>query len=75
MGREEHHHIHAEWVLNHQFLRIHLKTSPAATAGRPYEAIWFLGYDATRERHVLHLMDPYGRRFSVTWNPTNNAWE
>jgi hypothetical protein len=67
MGGEAHHEMVAEWVLNHQFLRIHEKT--AADAPRDehfYEATWFLGYDAVSERYVLHLFDVFGARFSET---------
>jgi len=67
MGRDAHHDVQAEWVLNHQFLRIHEKTAASAPATeRPYEAIWFLGYDAVSERYVLHLMDAFGARYSET---------
>jgi Protein of unknown function (DUF1579) len=67
MGQEAHHEVRAEWVLNHQFLRIHEKTAPSApNAERPYEAIWFLGYDPVSERYVLHLMDVFGTRYSET---------
>jgi hypothetical protein len=67
MGREAHHEVNAEWVLNHQFLRIHEKTAATAPASENrYEAIWFLGYDAVSERHVLHLIDVFGGRFSET---------
>jgi len=66
-GHEAHHVVEAEWVLNHQFLRLHEKTAPdAATTEHHYEAIWFLGYDTISERYVLHLMDVYGARFSET---------
>jgi hypothetical protein len=67
MGNDAHHEVRAEWILNHQFLRIHEKTSSAAPKSEhPYEAIWFLGYDSTSERYVLHLMDVFGGRFSET---------
>ncbi len=67
LGREAHHEVNAEWVLNHQFLRIHEKTAAAAPASEnPYEAFWFLGYDAVSERYVLHLFDVFGGRFSET---------
>lgn len=67
MGRDAHHKVEAEWVLNHQFLRIHEKTdSRAPSSERSYEAIWFLGYDTTSKRYVLHLMDIFGGRFSET---------
>ncbi|MGA8301523.1 MAG: hypothetical protein WB817_18725 [Terriglobales bacterium] len=67
MGRTGHHDVEAEWVLDHQFLRIHEKTRADAPIGeRAYEAIWFLGYDPVSERYVLHLMDVFGARFSET---------
>lgn len=67
MGRDAHHTLQAEWVLNHQFLRMHEQTSAAAPKDEhPYEAIWFLGYDAVSERYVLNLMDVFGTRFSET---------
>ena len=67
MGREAHHDVQAEWVLNHQFLRIHEKTAAGAPADEHfYEATWFLGYDSVSERYVLHLLDVFGARFSET---------
>jgi hypothetical protein len=67
MGHPAHHEVQAEWVLNHQFLRIHEKTSADAPAGEhKYEATWFLGYDPVSERYVLHLLDVFGARFSET---------
>lgn len=67
VGNAAHHEMRVEWVLNHQFLRLHEKTSSDAPASeRPYEAIWFLGYDTVSARYVLHLLDVYGGRFSET---------
>jgi hypothetical protein len=67
MGRPAHHEVQAEWALDHQFLRIHEKTSADAPAAESrYEAIWFLGYDSISERYVLHLMDLFGARYSET---------
>jgi hypothetical protein len=67
MGREAHHSVEAEWVLNHQFLRIHETTEVGAPASeKRYDAIWFLGYDPVSERYVLHLLDVFGGRFSET---------
>jgi hypothetical protein len=66
-GHPAHHEVQAEWVLNHQFLRIHEKTAgDAPAAERRYEATWFLGYDSVSERYVLHLFDVFGTRFSET---------
>lgn len=67
MGRDAHHEVRAEWVLNHQFLSIHEKTAAdAPSAEHRYEASWFLGYDPVSERYVLHLLDVFGGRFSET---------
>lgn len=67
MGREAHHEVCAEWVLNHQFLRLHEKTAAGAPkTEQAYEALWFLGYDPISERYVLHLMDIFGARYSET---------
>jgi hypothetical protein len=67
MKQEAHHDVRADWVLNHQFLRIQEKTAAQApSAEHPYDATWYLGYDATSERYVLHLFDIFGPRFSET---------
>jgi hypothetical protein len=67
LGTMAHHEVQIEWVLNHQFLRICEKTAPGAPAQeRRYEANWFLGYDATSNKYVLHLLDTFGGRFSET---------
>lgn len=53
----------AEWVLDHQFFRIHMKD--VATPAQ-YEAMVFVGYDALSERYVAHWIDVSGGRFSET---------
>jgi len=66
LGHPAHHEVQAEWVLNHQFLRIHeTTTATAPKTEHPYEAIWFLGYDSISEKYVLHLMDVFGARYSA----------
>jgi len=67
MGNRAHHEVQADWVLNHQFLRIQEKTAADAPATEHrYDAIWYLGYDSTSDRYVLHLMDTFGGRYSET---------
>ena len=53
----------AEWVLNHQFLLLHMKdlSSPSQ-----YEAMVFIGYDNTSDRYVAHWIDVFGGRVSET---------
>jgi hypothetical protein len=67
MGRTAAHTVAAEWVLNHQFLRIHETDDAPAAQGRvPYEAIVMVGYDNTSDRYVAHWTDIYGGRYSET---------
>ena len=67
VGKPAHHDVQADWVFKHQFLRITEKTSASAPATEnPYDAIWYLGYDAVSERYVMHLIDTFGGRFSET---------
>jgi len=55
--------FHAEWVLNHQFLMIHMKDTSNPSK---YEATVYIGYDNTSERYVAHWFDVGGGRFSET---------
>jgi hypothetical protein len=67
VNQDAHHDVQADWMFRHQFLRIHEKTAASAPATeRPYEATWYLGWDSTSERYVLHLLDQFGGRFSET---------
>ena len=66
-GRKATHQVEAEWVLNHQFLRIHERDSaPAVNGNSPYEAMVFVGRDDMSERYVAHWMDIFGGRWSET---------
>jgi hypothetical protein len=67
VGQNAHHTVRAEWMLNHQFLRIEEKTSAHAPKTESlYDSVWLLGYDDVSERYVFHLMDLFGGRFSET---------
>lgn len=55
--------VNVEWVLNHQFLRLHMKD--VATPAQ-YEAMVFVGYDNASDRYVVHWIDIFGGRFSET---------
>jgi hypothetical protein len=67
VGAKAHHVVVAEWILNHQFLRIQERTSPdAPQSEKHYEANWFVGYDDVSERYVAHLLDVFGARYSET---------
>jgi len=55
--------VQAEWVLNHQFLRVHMKDVAVPAT---YEAMVFIGYDNASERYVAHWLDVFGGRFSET---------
>ncbi len=53
----------ADWVLNHQFLRIQMRDVANPPA---YEATVFIGYDTTEDRYVVHWLDVFGGRSSQT---------
>lgn len=55
--------LHAEWVLNHQFLQLHYRDVESPPA---YEAVAFIGFDNKAQRYVMHWMDVYGGRPSQT---------
>jgi len=61
------HSVEAEWLLDHQFLRVHEKAMGApSTASQPYEAMVFIGYDNASDRYVAHWLDIFGGRTSET---------
>ena len=54
--------VKAEWVLNHQFLQIHMKD----VANPPtYEALVLIGYSHADKQYVAHWCDTYGGKFSA----------
>jgi hypothetical protein len=55
--------VKVDWVLNHQFLLVHMKD---VSSPPNYEAMVFIGYDNTSERYVVHWIDVFGGRFSET---------
>jgi hypothetical protein len=62
-GKEVQNTVEADWVLNHQFLRIHMID---VAAPPQYEALVFLGFDHASERYVAHWLDLLGGRSSET---------
>src|SRR5437870_8122701 len=69
-GQQIEQYCEADWVLNHQFLRVRFIDSAARNReirGVPiqseYEAIVFVGYDNMSERYVVHWIDTFGGRF------------
>lgn len=63
MGKPQTYALRAEWVLNHQFLRLEMKDE----ANPPqYQAVSYVGYDNASERYVAHWIDIFGGRWSET---------
>jgi hypothetical protein len=61
-GRDVENAVSADWVLNHQFLRIHMKDVAEPPA---YEALVYIGYREADQRYVVHWLDVYGGKFSA----------
>ena len=49
--------VHCEWVLNHQFIRLHYGT---AGADGDYEAFVFIGFDEASKNYVCLWVDVFG---------------
>jgi hypothetical protein len=54
--------VSAGWVLNHQFLRIHMKDVAEPPT---YEALVYIGYQHADQRYVVQWLDVYGGKFSA----------
>lgn len=72
-GQQIEQYCEADWVLNHQFLRVYFIDTIAKqqrSSRKPglaeYEAMAFIGYDNMSERYVVHWIDIFGGRFSET---------
>jgi len=53
--------VEAQWVLNHQFLQVHMKDVAVPPA---YEALVLIGYSHADQQYVAHWCDTYGGKFS-----------
>jgi hypothetical protein len=60
-GTEVRNVVHADWVLNHQFLEVRMKD--VAEPSR-YEAIVMIGYVHADKRYVAVWTDTYGAKFA-----------
>lgn len=61
-GKEVENSVRAEWVLNHQFLQVHMTDNAQPPA---YEAIIYIGYQQDAQRYVVHWLDVYGGKGSA----------
>ncbi len=60
-GHETTHDIEAEWVLNHEYVRIHETSREKNAQGRPaYEAIVFIGWDTASSQYTCLWLDTTG---------------
>src|SRR6476469_11128823 len=61
-GRKATNLVHAEWVLQHQFVQLHYRD--AATPPH-YEAVILIGYDSIAKRYICHWSDSFGADYST----------
>ena len=61
-GQEVENRVKALWVLNHQFLQLHMKDVADPPA---YEALVLIGYAHVDKKYVAHWCDTYGGKFSA----------
>lgn len=60
-----------DWVLNHQFVRVHFsdvmhRDETYSGPSWRYDALVFIGFDNMSERYVAHWLDNFGGRYSET---------
>jgi hypothetical protein len=61
-GNEVQNTVKVEWVLNHQFLQIHMKD---ITEPPTYEALVLIGYSYGDKQYIAHWCDTYGGKVSA----------
>lgn len=66
-GRTVKNTVRAEWVLDHHFLRIHMKDVAVPSE---YEAIVLIGYSNVDREYVAHWCDVFGGAFSAVGRGT-----
>ena len=60
-GRPDKGTLEAEWVMDHQYLRIHEKSEEVIPEiNKPYETEFFIGFNRNSKRYVVHEMDVCG---------------
>ena len=53
--------LEAEWVLQHQFVQLHMKDVAEPSQ---YEALVLIGFDSNKNRYVAHWCDSFGAQYS-----------
>lgn len=67
-GKETTHDISAEWVLGHQYVRIHEVSREKDAQGLPaYEAMVFVGWNQPTGEYVCAWLDTYGGMSPATF--------
>jgi hypothetical protein len=61
-GRTAKNLVHAEWVLQHQFVKLHYSD---AASPPTYEAIVLIGYDSIGKHYLCHWADNFGGDYSA----------
>jgi hypothetical protein len=59
--RQDRNTVEAEWVLDHQFLKLRMKD---VAVPPKYEADVYIGYSNTDKRYVAHWIDVFGGHYS-----------
>ena len=69
-GKEVQNTLTAEWVLNHQFLQLHMKD---AADPPQYEAIILIGCAHADQQYIIHWCDTFGGKFSARGKGKRNG--
>jgi hypothetical protein len=69
-GRQIENSVTADWVLDHQFLLVHMKDVAVPPA---YEAMVTIGYSYADKRYIAYWCDTFGGKFSAAGHGTRNG--
>jgi len=61
-GRTAKNVVHAEWILQHQFIELHYRDAATPPS---YEAIVLIGHDKLGKRYICHWADTFGGDYSA----------
>ena len=66
-GQQITHHVEAEWVLDHHYLRVHEVSREKSDSGKPkYEAFVFIGWNEKPQQYACVWLDVYGGLLPVS---------
>jgi hypothetical protein len=66
--------VEGRWTLGGLFVELYIKSTLPAPAGqKPYEAVYYIGYNEKNDLYVMHLLDTFGVALPYIWGVGKRA--